>query len=68
MLDGTFFNSGNPAAGTNAAYTNLSGAMIPVVFSYGTESGDTNFGQRPFTPHPLASKHYAHRIYLSQLL
>jgi hypothetical protein len=46
--NGTFFNSGNPAAGTNAAYTNLSGAMIPVVFSYGTESGDTNFGQRPF--------------------
>ena len=46
--NGTFFNSGAPASGTNAAYTNLSGSMTPVVFSYGTESGDINFGQRPF--------------------
>jgi hypothetical protein len=46
--NGTWFNSGSPSTGANAAYTNLSGSMIPAIYSYGTESGDTNFGQRPF--------------------
>jgi hypothetical protein len=46
--NGTWFNSGSPSTGTNAAYTNLSGSMIPAIYSYGTESGNTNFGQRPF--------------------
>jgi hypothetical protein len=46
--NGTWFNSGSPSTGANAAYTNLSGSMIPAIYSYGVESGDTNFGQRPF--------------------
>jgi len=46
--NGTWFNSGSPSTSANAAYTNLSGSMIPAIYSYGTESGDTNFGQRPF--------------------
>jgi len=46
--NGTWFNSGSPSTGVNAAYTNLSGSMIPAIYSYGVESGDTNFGQRPF--------------------
>jgi hypothetical protein len=46
--NGTWFNSGSPSTGTNAAYTNLSGSMIPAIYSYGTESGNINFGQRAF--------------------
>ncbi len=47
-LNGTFFNSGDPAAGTNAAFTNLSGTLIP---SISIDNGDTvtlEFGARGF--------------------
>jgi len=47
--NGTWFNSGSPSTGANAAYTNLSGSMIPAIYSYGTESGNINFGQRAFS-------------------
>ena len=52
--NGTWLNSGDPAAGTNPAYTFTSGtAMYPCVGSYssaGTHS--MNFGQRAFTYTP----------------
>jgi len=44
---GTFFNSGNPVSGTNAAYTNVSGTLFPWVQEYNSAS-TVNFGQRPF--------------------
>ena len=54
--NGTFQASGDPAAGTNAAFTGLtSGPYVPAV-SLATTSGantcDTNFGQRPFSYTP----------------
>jgi hypothetical protein len=52
--NGTWFASGNPASGTNAAFTNVSGNIIPYFSS--TDAGgwtqDVNFGQRPFAYTP----------------
>ena len=47
-VNGTWLNSGDPANGNNAAFTNLSGSMSPAVCLYGTQSGSINFGQRAF--------------------
>lgn len=49
--DGTWYNSGNPAAGTNATYSNLSGSVTPVVWMTGTTNNQAtalHMGQRPF--------------------
>jgi hypothetical protein len=51
--NGTWFASGDPAAGTNAAYTNLSGKTVtPAYFGGSSASGGAthtaNFGQRAF--------------------
>jgi hypothetical protein len=51
--NGTWLNSGNPGAGTNAVYTNLTSGdtffpLISVDGTNGTSSGDVNFGQRAF--------------------
>jgi len=51
--NGTWYSSGNPSAGTNAIYTNLSGALAPVVST--STTSDTvalNCGQRPFAYTP----------------
>lgn len=45
--------SGNPTAGTNAAFTDLTGSVIPLFTTYVNSAGNTstivtNFGQRPF--------------------
>lgn len=53
--NGTWFNSGNPASGTNAAYTGVSGTFLPLWYwglSPGTSGvliSNINFGQRPFS-------------------
>jgi len=50
--NGTVQNSGDPVAGTNAAFTGLTG---PYRFAVSSESGgigDFNFGQRPFSYTP----------------
>jgi hypothetical protein len=52
--NGTFQASGDPVAGTNAAFTNLSGSYTPAI---GTDTGGSigltvNFGQRPFAYTP----------------
>ena len=53
--NGTWFNSGNPAAGTNAVYSNLSGTVSPAFSVYGDSSGITvNFGQRAWAYAPPA--------------
>jgi len=49
--NGTWFNSGNPATGTNAAYTNVSGTLFPWVQQY-NQTSSINFGQRPFAYTP----------------
>jgi hypothetical protein len=56
--DGVWQASGDPAAGTNAAFTTLSNT-VSTVASYGRRSatvanpsGSINFGQRPFTYTP----------------
>ena len=49
--NGTWFNSGNPSLGTNPAFTNLSGLIIPTIgdgVNTATSTNVTNFGQRPF--------------------
>ena len=51
--NGTWQASGDPAAGTNAAFTDLSGTVTPFVVDYaqatsGTSGHNLNFGQRPF--------------------
>lgn len=44
--NGSWFNSGAPEAGTNAAYTTLSGSYSPAISIYNGASGLTaNFGQ-----------------------
>ena len=45
---------GNPAAGTGASYTNLTGAIAPSVSVYGSgvDKLAVNFGQRPFSYTP----------------
>jgi hypothetical protein len=53
--NGTWFNSGNPATGADAAYTNLSGAMsiaVSVINSGGNAVVSLNAGQRPFAYTP----------------
>lgn len=52
--NGTWFASGDPAAGTNAAYTNLSGySVMPAVSVFDTASvANYNFGSRPFNYTP----------------
>ena len=49
-INGTFQSSGDPAAGTNAAFTNVSGSVAPILIDQGsgTFDGSFNFGQRPF--------------------
>jgi hypothetical protein len=56
--NGTWFASGDPAAGTNAAYTGLSGTFFPLWY-WGISAGtggvlisNINFGQRPFAYTP----------------
>jgi hypothetical protein len=54
--NGTFQASGDPAAGTNAAFTGLtSGPYVPAVSlstNVGANTCDANFGQRPFAYTP----------------
>lgn len=50
--DGTWFNSGNPATGTNAAFTNLSGTLIPFIEGEGAYTLNANFGQLGFAHTP----------------
>jgi len=53
--NGTFQASGDPAAGTNEAFSGLSGNLLPAVSSGGasnTFTVDMNFGQRPFAYTP----------------
>jgi hypothetical protein len=54
--NGTWFSSGDPAAGTNAAFTGLtSGPYFPAIgdaSSGGVYAAATNFGQRPFAYTP----------------
>jgi hypothetical protein len=51
--NGTWFASGDPAAGTNAAFTNVVSSVQPL-FECGvsTDSIAANFGQRPFSYTP----------------
>ena len=49
--NGTFQASGDPVAGTNAAFTGLTGTWLPVAFS-NTPLTSFNFGQRPFAYTP----------------
>ena len=56
--NGTWFNSGDPAAGTNAAFTGLTGTFWPL-FYWGLSAGTSgvnqsyfNFGQRSFSYTP----------------
>ncbi len=49
--NGTWFASGDPAAGTNAAFTNLSGYTIAFAATP-RSSCSVNFGQRPFSYTP----------------
>ena len=47
--NGTWILSGDPAAGTNALFTNLTGEILPMVGVYSSgNTGSANFGQRPF--------------------
>jgi hypothetical protein len=57
--NGTWFASGDPAAGTNAAYTNLANKLLTIALMGGCGSCgfsgnlyQLNFGQRPFTYTP----------------
>ena len=53
--NGVFVDSGNPAAGTNAQYTGITGTYAPAFRTSGIASSttlDTNFGQRPLTYTP----------------
>jgi hypothetical protein len=50
--NGTFQASGNPAAGTNEAFSGISGLVYPVAGINGTNGFIVNFGQRPFTYTP----------------
>ena len=52
--NGTWFNSGNPVAGTNQwpySATIVGSTFFPAVNMF-NDTGDTNFGQRPFTYTP----------------
>jgi hypothetical protein len=52
--NGTWFNSGNPAAGTGSVSTVNLGDVVPFVTGYqsGDFGGVINFGQRPFSYTP----------------
>jgi hypothetical protein len=51
--NGTWYSSGDPAAGTNEAYSNLTGQVTPAVSSVDTTSAIAlNCGQRPFAYTP----------------
>jgi hypothetical protein len=53
--NGTWQASGDPAAGTNAAFTNVSGSVGPLLIDQGisgTFDGSINAGQRPFSYTP----------------
>jgi hypothetical protein len=52
--NGTYQASGDPVAGTNAAFTGLSGSFLPVATlgSDPSNSAYANFGQRPFAYTP----------------
>jgi hypothetical protein len=53
--NGVWQASGDPAAGTNAAFTSISGTFVPGIGNGGVGSFSTvnvNFGQRPFTYTP----------------
>jgi len=54
--NGTWQASGDPVAGTNAAFTGLTGNSFYPAFSLSTNTGattaDPNFGQRPFSYTP----------------
>jgi hypothetical protein len=51
--NGTWLNSGNPAAGTNAIYSNVVGPVYPATWSTSSPVAlDSNFGQRPFAYTP----------------
>jgi hypothetical protein len=58
-INGTWQASGNPATGSNAAFSDLSGEFYPIFTAYvGTSSNTSfwtgiNFGQRPFA-YPLS--------------
>ena len=51
-----YFNSGDPVAGTNAAFTNLAGQTVAPYYYDGSSgsspTGSINFGQRPFAYTP----------------
>ena len=49
--DGTWAGSGDPAAGSNAAYSNLSGQLMPFQSLY-SDSATYNFGQSGFVHAP----------------
>lgn len=51
-VDGTWFSSGSPSAGTNAAFTGITGEMFATVRPYGGNKAAMNFGQRPFAYTP----------------
>ena len=44
-INGVWQNSGDPEAGTNAAYTGLTGDVVPFFCMNGTRHGIANFGQ-----------------------
>ena len=49
--NGVWQASGNPATGANAAFTNVTGTVVPVIATTGAGVSGTftsNFGQRPF--------------------
>jgi len=48
-VNGTWFNSGAPASGTGAIYTNLSGTLFPAISSGSGGTLICNFGQRSFS-------------------
>jgi hypothetical protein len=53
--NGAWFNSGDPAVGTNPAFTGLSGnyfACVGTMAGANTCTGSVNFGQQPFTYTP----------------
>jgi len=52
--NGTWFSSGDPAAGTNEAFSSVTGTLSPMTGVGGAAAGSVsyNFGQRPFTYTP----------------
>jgi hypothetical protein len=51
--NGTWYGSGDPANGTNAAYTNLTGQISPVISTVSaSDIAALNCGQRPFAYTP----------------